>query len=326
MYTRSSIKLKVLTDWKQESYYKYPLIEIFKPIDQSEAQDWLNDMVKNNMLQRENLVNQIYICPFCASAHITFTDHCINCNGINIKNDNFLHCFKCGTIAPQDEFLKNEMLCCPRCHSTLKHIGDDYDISLESGICLDCKNLSVEPNLIATCMICNKSYSPDKLIKKYFYNYSLSEFGRKQIRNNNIDIEPILQENINYVNKEYFYNILDWMLKINQRHKTNNFSILGLHISFNDRYNYDILYQLVKKLRTIMQKTDVGTRIGNNFFWFLLPKTDLDGTKVVEERALDYFNDFSEQQISLKTIKYIPTEKDMNCSGKLLIARLSSEL
>lgn len=330
LYSRKDAVLKPISDWQKPIYFYYPLIETFYEGEETYFY-WLDSLIEQNIITRNKLVDQLFCCPYCFSAHLKFTDHCPSCNSINIKQTEFLHCFSCGFIAPQEEFIKNDRLQCSRCNAKLKLVGEDYDRPLESGICLDCKNFHVESKIKVTCVSCNKTFNVDDLNKRAIYELILSDFGRNQIRFNSVDIVPFFIDKIKYVSLEYFYNILNWLIGIQIRYKEEMFSLLGLKLQFSSAdINYEIVIGLAKHLRTILRATDFCTKSKDGIFWFIFPKTDVKGVEIIKSRIAEFLNKFQQTDVKALSINFKAFTSSQETvreeSSKLLIAKLTSEL
>ena len=330
LFCRQNVSLCADTDVTNSIFYYYPLVELFYEGVENYFY-WLDDLFEQNILKRGKLQDRIFTCSYCFSARLRFTDHCPYCNSINIRQGDFLHCFTCGLVAPQEEFINNDRLICPRCNAKLKHFGEDYDRPLESGVCLDCGEYHVDSKLVAYCVDCNKHIDTDNLNKRSIYNFALSDFGRNQVQFNTIDVLPIFIDSTNYVNLEYFYSTLDWIMKMKIRFENEHFSLLGMSIYFKGNSSaYEMVVLLGKRLREILRTTDLCTRASGKYFWFLLPKTDKKGLEVVEERLNEFINNVDESfrdnfQIKTKSFQ-AENKKIKGMTAKLLIAELSSEL
>jgi len=180
-YTRPDYNIVPKLDKHKEMFYYFPLVEYFYD-GQEDYFYWLEDMANQNIFSKVKLVDRLFCCPFCFSALMKFSDHCPSCGSINIRNEKFIHCFTCGHVAPESNFLKNERFVCPSCKAKLKLIGEDYDRPLENGVCMDCGNYHIDSKLEVSCLTCHKNFTTEDLSKKFIYEYKLTEFGRNQIK------------------------------------------------------------------------------------------------------------------------------------------------
>ena len=203
-YTRPNFTIAPKSDKYHEMFYYFPLVEQFHD-GQEDYFYWLEEMSSQNILSKIKLIDRIFCCPYCFSALLKFSDHCPNCNSINIINVKFIHCFTCGYIAPESIFLKNERFVCPSCKSKLRLIGQDYDRPLENGVCNDCGNYHIDCKLEVTCLACNKTFMTEDLTKKLIYEYKLTEYGRNQIKFGTIDIATFIVSKLKLLRIKLFY-------------------------------------------------------------------------------------------------------------------------
>src|SRR5205807_3597889 len=75
------------------------------------------------------------------------------CGSIDTAPQNFLHCYACGNVGTQEQYLTHQGLSCPKCSARLRHIGVDYDRALETLVCRSCAGRFTEPEEIgrASC-------------------------------------------------------------------------------------------------------------------------------------------------------------------------------
>ncbi|WP_374485232.1 putative bifunctional diguanylate cyclase/phosphodiesterase [Zoogloea sp.] len=92
-------------------------------------------------------------------------------------------------------------------------------------------------------------------------------------------------------NRRYFNEMLGYELGRSERH-SHEFSILMLDLDdfkdVNDTYGHPrgdaVLQQVAEKMRTVMRRGDLATRIGGDEFAIILVETGLDGAMVVAEK------------------------------------------
>jgi ribosomal protein S26 len=156
-------------------FYTYPLIDVFCNDREFDKFEWVKELEKSGILKAKELVKSYFGCGSCSSAHILYSERCPECKSEDFVITNFLHCYKCGNIAPEDEFIKANTYVCSNCNSDLKHLGKDYDRPLESYTCNSCKHISVEASVTVDCFKCNSITPTQNLIKNTIYNYTLTK-------------------------------------------------------------------------------------------------------------------------------------------------------
>lgn len=278
LYTRRSFKaLDVFKNKKSKSFYSYPIIDVFcdKFANYSE---WLQELKSSGVLRVKNFVKAYFCCNNCMSAHALFSERCPDCKSENITLADFLHCYTCGNIAPENEFLRNEQYVCNQCKTVLRHIGHDYDRPLESYSCNDCGSSFIDSEVITTCIDCDTTTKTERMRRSTIFNYELTEKAEHFI-SQNLDYIMSIFDNINYVSPEFFYSMLEWAAAMKQREKAYDFSLLRIkildHISVTD------VGILAKSLKEVLRRTDMLTRPTNQLIWVWLPNTPLSGAEVV---------------------------------------------
>ncbi len=312
-YVRAPLHLKPHKDWHNASYYIYPLISLFLPETVNLSQ-WLEECTQKNLFTQEKFMGGQFVCNACQNAYLSFTERCPNCHDEQIVSLLFLHCFACGLIAPENDFIREGRFQCPKCHSVLRHIGNDYDRPLESGQCLHCQTYYQESELWVRCMICNKEYSPDKLGKNTYYLYTVSEENAENILNRYFTQNLQIFDDIHYMEPSFFMALLDWLLALNRRYPEEEFSLIGLWLPLSTEIT-PFLQPFAEHLKTILRQTDILTRLMENEIWLLLPKTNQEGLDTLLSRLPEIKSHFPEtssltwKQASLNSANIPPNIK-----------------
>ena len=298
-YTRPNFKIIPELDKTKPMFYYYPLVEQFYD-GAADYFFWLEEMVSQNILSKIKLVDRLFCCPACFSALLKFSDHCPNCGSINIRNEKFIHCFTCGHVAPESVFLKDPQLArlvCPSCGTKLKLFGEDYDRPLENGVCQDCGVYHIESALSVECLSCNKTFSTDDLSKRQIFEYKLTDYGRNQVKFGTVNAVGLIVNDLNYMLIGNFSFMLDWMIAMQLRYKSETFGLVSLKIIANDsRSGYDLLLEFAQFLRTVVRNTDMCTKLDYNTFVFLLPKTDSAGLSIITGRITEFIKSLELKQ------------------------------
>lgn len=291
LFTRNNKNIMPFSDWRKEKIYLYPLID-FLAISEIDSLPLLTNLVSRKLISQIELIDRLHCCPICNSPHINFTDVCPNCHSINLNETEFLHCFTCGHVAPQADFMVNNRLHCPRCQTVLRHIGTDYDRPVENYHCNDCQENFPEPEVIAHCLICGTKSETDKLVSTNIYSYELTNLGRLNTRNNSITDIYSLLDHLNYMNPVYFNNHLSWMMHLAIRHTEINFGVLGIEIQGLDQIvakhgrfiGHEVMEGAAERVRQIIRDTDITTRTSENRLWLLVPQTSGIGCNILAKR------------------------------------------
>ncbi len=328
-YTRPSFTIAPKLNKYHEMYYYFPLVEQFYD-GQEDYFYWLEEMANQNILSKVKLVDRLFCCPYCFSAMMKFSDHCPHCGSINIRNERFIHCFTCGHVSPESNFLKNERFVCPACKSKLKLIGEDYDRPLENGVCMDCGNYHIDSKLEVSCLTCNKSFTTEDLSKKFIYEYKLTEHGRNQVKFGTVSSTDLIVSDLNYIDLNYFSFTLDWSIKMQIRYKEEVFSLIALKLILDEQFSYyDLLLEFSKFLRSTFRTTDFSSKIDRDSFIFLYPKTDSEGLAIILTRINDFIKSIklTKGKFTIKIESFTSTEKNVSEeTAQQLVAKLANKL
>lgn len=329
--------LKPYHDWTHARRYRFPLLEAFAG-PQIDTAAWLNRMVGQKTLQTVELVDRQRECSYCKSAQLSFIDVCPNCSAIDINKETSLHCFTCGHVAPQHEYMVNGVLVCPNCSTRLRHIGADYDRPLENFRCNVCSHYFIEGDVVARCAVCHESMTPSNLLLNSIYSWKLSDHGRMAAMHGQSDDLFNVFDDLNYVPYDLFLHDLNWLLVQAERYSQTNFSVMGLYFSNIPELVGDIghhaVFQLLEgfadHVRALIRRCDLCTRTVENTIWLLLPHTDevgVEGLRYRIEQATELTKQTDDQLLLCNISRFSCHESTASeDDAKLLLARMQSEL
>ena len=252
----------------------------------------LERLRRRGLLETAGLVERVHTCPSCSAGQLLFVETCPQCGSIDTAEQNFLHCYSCGHVATQDEYLTNEGLACPKCAVRLRHIGVDYDRALETFACKDCSGRFTEPNVKARCLQCRKTCGTDALAERNYYGLQLSAAGELAARTGQVgDLFKLLDE-FSHAHPEYFNHTLEWLIELSRRHDEVQFGLVCLkfanvHLlaSKLPRHRLAQMFDaLAQRLRELIRTTDLFMRDDDEYCWLLLPQTPAGGVAILLER------------------------------------------
>lgn len=290
LYTRQPRNLVPLQDWQSPDLFRYPIAELFHPPLQ--LLPWLNDLENRKLLNGKSLIDRVRLCPLCDTGHLNYVDTCVNCHSINIEQKDFYHCFTCGYVGMQTEFIQGQQVSCPRCHTLLRHIGTDYDRPMEDYHCQDCGQNFLEPVVIAECLQCRAKNQPESLTVASIYEYELSQLAKINVMNNTVvDVYAVL-DHLNFIVPQYFEYWLSWYLQMATRYPTYRFALMLVRIDKIDEltqhlgfgFTHKLVEGIAERLRELLRNTDLTTRTSAQLLWLLLPETLADGCEILVER------------------------------------------
>ncbi|MGF1741441.1 hypothetical protein L4C34_10245 [Vibrio profundum] len=285
--------------------YRYPLLDIYHNQDSTPFR-YLHRLQQLDILKVDNCVDRVRYCQKCDSGYLNYVDSCPACHSIDITSYDAVHCFTCGHVNDSSEFMSAHTMSCPKCSTTLKHIGVDYDRPLESYHCNDCKQEFAEANVIAKCLSCDFVNDVNGLKPTTFYAYKAGENAQRFL------FEEELNPNYNIqlqgtVNPSAFEAATLWKNQLSARHQHQDL-LIGLKIANADEYikqNGDVSYiefmvQLSEYLEKIFRNTDLSCQYDDDLIYVLLPHFEHDFLKVVYARLEDCANLINSDLIELR--------------------------
>ncbi|HEY9459375.1 MAG TPA: hypothetical protein VIR04_01100 [Paralcaligenes sp.] len=321
-------------------HYEYPLLDVLAGEDRINSFVWLQLMNDQGWLEERTLIDRMRLCTQCGSGRLNYIDVCPECQSIAIARQPALHCFMCGHVSAQENFLKDGVLLCPNCLSRLRHIGTDYDRPIENYRCRGCQAFFVDAMVQARCLDCGAMHGTDALRVHEVHTYGLTAAGRLRCREG-FQSSSASEERFNrlgLLGVRSFHHSLDWMLEIQRRYRQPVFSLLGLrfvHLStaiarLGEQHGRALVDTLIERLFESMLETDRYTRINEECLCLLLPQVDaVDLARVKRrlEKLSDLFVAPEAHEIELRMVDFTaPQDLLENENGELLMARLMDGL
>lgn len=283
LYLRESAVLTPVLDRAHEALYRYPLADALGGA--AETAGWLPALVRRGLLESGALVDRTRHCPGCGGAHLLFVDVCPQCSSIQIAKSRTLHCFACGNVAPEADFVDEDGIHCPKCHARLRHIGVDYDRPLAQHACGACHNVFIEPRIVARCLSCQALHEPDNLDVREVAELRLTSRGRAALRAGQIHESFAALDVANFVALPYFRHMTDWMMVTARRHHELHASLVLVDFlnaaelieRLGAKKTFLLLDEFATRLREMLRASDVTTRTSEAQLWLLLPFTPAEG-------------------------------------------------
>lgn len=254
---------------------------------------WVKSLENNGYLETDGLADRIRHCPKCESSHLNYVDLCPNCGSKNFEKRTMLHCFTCGYVAPEKDFVNAMTLVCPRCGTVLRHLGSDYDHPLESYECSDCGTRFIEPDVKAECFYCHTQVAPDSLSVNELYLYRLSEKGVTAVRTGTMQREINVFDGMNNVVFPYFCNTVSWISDLRRRYPEEIFALLCIKFAgvyevgeaMGEEPFENFVKTLSLRMKELIRTTDIITSTAPDTYWILLPHTPLENASIVAGRV-----------------------------------------
>jgi len=337
LYARPNAAFSPSRHWSNPKLYNFPVFEAIVGPEENPGL-WLKNLVDRSLLVKTLLIDRVRLCPKCEWAHLNFIDNCPNCSSIDITQKPFLHCFTCGHVNSEENFIAKGLLSCPNCNTRLRHIGADYDRALENYTCNDCGHIFGEPEVLADCQHCNAKSRPQDLIPETMHRVEITDHGIAAVKSGLLDDVYALLDTLNNINPAHFESLLDWMLNLVQRYTDDLFSLIGIRFqnvlelteTIGRRRVTELMDGFVGRIREIVRSTDLTTRTSQQNFWILLPKTDRTGSEIVHNRIMGIEPDSKQPEgigIEINSVSFsTPQDLQAGESARLLLARLEGGL
>lgn len=155
----------------------YPSLEPFLDIPDGSILETL-DFMEHQRLVTGTFQTKAYFCNHCHSAFLNFKEVCVHCGSEDLSIDELVHHFKCGYIAELKDYKREDVLVCPKCDKTLRHIGVDYDKPSIVYRCNQCTHTFQEPAISSTCYNCGHSTEPENQLLRTIKKFSISALGQ----------------------------------------------------------------------------------------------------------------------------------------------------
>lgn len=336
LWSRPQAEIIAQRDTSLAQMYSYPLIQAFSKEETVNEALWLRLMVEKGWLAEGELVNRVRHCLQCNSARLNYVDVCPECKDLDIAKQPALHCFTCGHVAPQEQFLKEGLLLCPNCLTKLRHIGSDYDRPLENQSCRACRTSFMDADVQARCLDCEHTQQPEDLRVLEVRTYRMTERGRLRCR---LGLSEELANEyfgrLNLISLTDFSMLLDWQIQQSQRYQQSPacsllaFQFDRLEGLLDNPEGQAALDSLIERIEQSIRDTDRCTRSREDLLWFLLPHTDRQGVEVLWQRlhSLVQVLDASHVGLEVKMAALtLPDDLLAEESAQLLMARLAGGL
>lgn len=298
--------LKPVLERNSAQLYRYPAVDLLAQPHEDAAQV-LVDLRRRGLLRAEGLIDRTRHCSSCASAHIHFVDVCPHCQNLDIQQEPTLHCFSCGNVGAESQFLEGGSLACPKCHVQLRHIGVDYDKPLAQYRCKGCERSFMEASVQARCLDCGKSSSPAELEVREVSRLMLSPSGRSAVRRGAVGESFAALRSSNYVDPQGFRRMLDWACTIQARHGQASFHLMriefvhaaDLQARIGTAQLHLLMDEFAQRFNAQLRDSDVITRTEEHSLWVLLPYTAPAG---LQERIESHLRDLAREDVNARSL------------------------
>jgi diguanylate cyclase (GGDEF)-like protein len=291
-------------DCRSEIGYSIPEAVTYLKVKPGEEFSLLDQLVERGLLIAKEKA-RVDLCPFCQNFHLKIYTACPSCKSIEIRRTSLIHHFRCGNVDVEEKFTQGEDLICPKCNKKLRHIGVDYEKPSQIFFCPYCQEPVSAPFEGYECIKCGKIFKKELAIERKIYAYRLSSEAPTLIAKGKIfdEIDPTIDNLTGVFKEKYFkeavakegrraarYKIVTSILKLNFKNWSKCLKTLGRGGCA------DILKDIATLLKENLREVDVIGRSGEHDFWILLPQTDANGAKVVQEKLEKVITNFFRSQ------------------------------
>lgn len=269
LYVRDGASLQPVCDRQSHYLYRFPLAEALGA-DEERVTRVLMDLQRRRFLEPGLLMDRVRHCRKCSSAHPHYHDVCPHCRSIQIEKSAALHCFTCGHVAPQADYMHEGKLVCPQCNAQLRHIGTDYDRPLTQYACADCHHAFVEAAVQVRCLDCGELAEPDALDVRSIAPLRLTARGRAAMRESSSVEHIVASEFSQHVPQTAFSQTLGWTLRPSSHTPDASLVAMELSVPKPDARGLALIDEGVRRMHELLGDSDISTVDADKRLWFLV--------------------------------------------------------
>ncbi len=282
--------------------YVYPRLAVFLDVSPGEEFTWINELEQLELI-KGYAHDRLHVCPTCDYYQLNFREVCPKCRLPHINRQRNLHHYACACIAPENDFLYENRLVCPKCRRRLRHIGVDYERPSEDFYCQSCNNIFAEPIVNCLCINCGEVFLPKDAGLVTIKEYILSPLGKKTALTGVVlpQISNSLSSQtcdriISYPLFEKIFNLqLDICKRLNRSLCVISFQINTKQDNKSDSVGKSLAGLLLKSIRN----SDLISSLSDEKVLILSPETDyntaLQVTLRITNQLKNYYDDNKHQ-------------------------------
>ncbi len=167
-------RLKRLTPIMDKEYgVRYPEAERVTGLSPLDTVALIDQLAESNILS-PLIYSKSIKCPRCRSNNILAQYVCPYCQSPDFDKGKVIEHFKCHYMDFELKFKKEGELLCPRCNSTLKNLGVDYQKHGPWFKCSSCGKFFDEPLATYNCGDCGSIFELQQAVFQSLYSYTLN--------------------------------------------------------------------------------------------------------------------------------------------------------
>lgn len=265
---------QVLPQWRIEQSRGYTHFPQFDSEIAEQMTADLDSLVDTDYLDKA-FFDRLTICPSCGSHHVNVREACSSCKSAHITPLSLLHHFRCGYVAPIDEFPKEgKGRTCPKCHGHLEDLGTDHDMAGENFVCHSCHASFQVPETEGLCMACQTRTPGEQLLHQDIFSYRLNSLGMAALKNGRLferDEEQLLEGDGKPI---YRRHVFMFLLEDEKRRAKRYGTPFGLILLRLDASSDEEMEKLVFHMAENLRASDKIGRYNTDHLMVLLPETD----------------------------------------------------
>jgi len=335
VFTRGE-KLTPVLSAENRVGYIYPKLAPFFSTEDTGQFEILEYLESQRLLNGEFL-NKSYNCTHCGCAFLNFYQVCPECGSSDLAEEELIHHFKCAYVGELSDFVQGEKLVCPKCNSTLKHVGADYDKASAVYRCNVCRAVSQEPDVMTVCYNCQRETEPENQVVREVKSYTITSVGTNAALYG-VDslLQNILKSSLDAVSYEVFKRYVSIEKKRIERYKLSSSSLALLQFNGIDEIYKKMgarAAEIFKEVRTAFQEqfrdSDLFCVKDENIFLILFTETTTENAEIavnrVENRIAELLHTNLEIESKLTAnTESVHAEIDVDVSVERLLQRNAS--
>jgi len=131
---------------------------------------------RNGFLRRD-FFDRFHVCYRCSSSRLHIREECPACRSPQLREEPYIHHFRCGTQSVESDFRDGDRLICPKCRQELSHFSVDYDKPGTALVCGRCGHTGSEPTVGFLCLDCTAHFDAEVAGTRDIFSYSLTQEG-----------------------------------------------------------------------------------------------------------------------------------------------------
>ena len=250
-------------------------------------------------------VDRLHLCNSCHSAFINFREACPGCRSSYLRVSDTIHHFACGCVAPEESYVSESALVCPKCERLLRHIGLDYDKPSTIYTCLVCSERFQDADVEGFCFDCQHVSPAEDLVQRDIKEYGLTPEGKSySIYGMEFSVSTLFQDKLDFVDFTTFKTLLTYEIERIKRYRNQSClaylrisNLPQLYLRFGERKE-EIALEIARIVQDSIRRSDVSAPMNDSTFVFLLVETPEQNCSQVTDRIESRLKKLVEQNFS----------------------------